>query len=255
MKQIPLNIQIFSAEDQVSVTYVYQYDLHGHDKAVEVMLKYMKVGGEINGIFLDLEGEKDVTNEWKIFRNGNYCVAQKIFYEKFSQTLYVNTSMSDTKEVQISGGNNFPPESSKHGIRLNDDIQIGNTDVKVSELATLLRELIMKPTIEIEENGWSRIKTKICTIYWLNTSFQSSYGAGSWTANKQVYSFPQKDKIFDPSKMIFLGTARCSDGAISHNVSTTLSTDTKFYISAKNQYSGAVNNAYTYVHALLIVFN
>lgn len=146
MKQIPLNTQLFSTA-LVNVSYVYTYDLHGHDKSVEVILKTLNTSDTIEAIFLlidnDSKDEVDITSQWKFSQEDGYSVAKKTFYKAFNQNLIVSVTSAQT-EVKISGGNNFPPESSKYGIHLNDDIQIGNTDVKISELVALVQQLKSK---------------------------------------------------------------------------------------------------------------
>lgn len=146
MKQIPLNTQLFSAS-LVDVSYTYTYDLHGHDKSVEVVLKAINTSDTIEAIFLLVnsynEDEVDVTSQWHFSQEDGYSIAKKIFYETFNQTLIISVTSAQT-EVNIAGGNNFPPESSKYGIHLNDDIQIGNTDVKISELVALVQQLKSK---------------------------------------------------------------------------------------------------------------
>lgn len=143
MKQIPLNTQLFSAS-LVDVSYTYTYDLHGHDKSVEVVLKAINTSDTIEAIFLLVNGynedEVDVTSQWHFSQEDGYSIAKKIFYETFNQTLIISVTSAQT-EVNIAGGNNFPPESSKYGIHLNDDIQIRNTDVKISELVALVQQL------------------------------------------------------------------------------------------------------------------
>lgn len=146
MKQISLNTQLFSAV-LVDVSYTYAYDLHGHDKSVEVILKAINTSDTIEAIFLLAnnynEDEVDVTSQWHFSQEDGHSIAKKTFYETFNQTLIISVTSAQT-EVNIAGGNNFPPESSKYGIHLNDDIQIGNTDVKISELVSLVQQLKSK---------------------------------------------------------------------------------------------------------------
>lgn len=142
MKYISLNTQLF-ATPLVEASYVYSYDLHGHDQSVEVTLKAV-AGDTIESIFLLVGGyngtEVDITSQWHISQEDGYSIAKKTFYETFDQHLIISVTTAQT-EVYISGGDNFPPESSKYGIRLNDDIQIGNTDIKISELVSLIQQL------------------------------------------------------------------------------------------------------------------
>lgn len=146
MKYISLNIQLF-AKQLVEASYVYSYDLHGHDQSIEVTLKSLNVSDTIESIFLLVGGyngtEVDITSQWHISQEDGYSIAKKTFYETFNQTLIISVTSAQT-EVNIAGGNNFPPESSKYGIRLNDDIQIGDTDVKISELVALVQQLKSK---------------------------------------------------------------------------------------------------------------
>lgn len=145
MKQISLNTQLF-AVPLVEASYVYSYDLHGHDQSIEVTLKAV-AGNTIESIFLLVGGyngtEVDITPQWQISQEDGYSIAKKTFYETFNQTLIISVTSAQT-EINIAGGNNFPPESSKYGIHLNDDIQIGDTDVKISELVSLVQQLKSK---------------------------------------------------------------------------------------------------------------
>lgn len=142
MKKLALDIQFFAASS-AQIYYNYQYDSFGYKKSVEVKIKTNRTGETIESIFLikDSTGEEiDITQEWIMSQEEEHGVAKKTFYAAFDQTIMVSTSAGQDNH-HITGGDGFPPESSKYGIHLNGDFQLGDSDIKISELITLVKEL------------------------------------------------------------------------------------------------------------------
>lgn len=143
MKKIKLDIQKFVTPD--GVTMKKNYDLHGHTRSIDVSIRCAEIISTVLLVKNNLTGkeyspEKNVTEEWEIFNEAGFGLASKTFYSNFSWDIKINTYSGTSYTFTITD-NTFPSESSFYGFYINDDVKIGKTDVKLSELMDTVNDL------------------------------------------------------------------------------------------------------------------
>lgn len=191
----------------------------------------------------------------------NYNVPTQLDYrEQGTYYLKIEDKFTIDNENQVITKGIPTFEAGENDFQVNGTLYVAddNRENKIN-IKKVLQNCVTKSPITptTDSNSWVIYDLGFCRIYYKHIYYTYTYSGNGWgyIGFSGTYAkLPVNIQSFDDSKMIFLGTATCEDGAITQSV-LLRNGDTTFAVTWQNKYDSNVNNAPTDAHLLLIDFN